>query len=98
MKTWELAFEPSGGYRLQPVIDVFSDFEWSLEYGDDYIYEVYDHDGDCMWAEGDDISIREALPQRILRILDARCGTGKPVVIVGDAVKIPFPRSSHVRS
>jgi hypothetical protein len=105
-RTWELAFSETAYFgNLPRLINILRDWEYEVDTtsnqdGDcDYIYEIYDNNSDCIWAEGDGIaSLRHALASSCVSYLDQVFGKGKPQVIVGDAVKVPFPRSSHVRS
>lgn len=105
-RTWELAFSETACFEdLDRVINILRDWEYQSEItsnrDDDgeYIYEVYDDNGDAIWADGDGTGmLRNVLHHECVAYLDSVYGKGKPKVIVGDAVKIPFPRSSHVQS
>ena len=105
-RTWELAFSETAYCEdLDRIINILRDWDYEVDItstrdGDtDYIYEIYDNNSDCIWCDGDGYNaLRSALTSGCVKYLDQVFGKGKPVVIVGDAVKIPFPRSSHVRS
>lgn len=99
-RKWELAFsETAYFHQLRRVIDILNAFDYGVETqsnrdGDgDYIYELYDSDGDCIWDDGQGSEfIRYRIDHACLRHLDATFGIkGKPQVIVGDAVKLPLP-------
>jgi|Laugresu1bdmlbsd_1035121.scaffolds.fasta_scaffold00145_12 hypothetical protein len=106
MRTWELAFNENASFnKLERLINILRDWNYEVdttsnrEGDNDYIYEVYDEHSDCIWADGDGVvSLRHALASSCVIHLDQVFGKGKPQVIVGDAVKVPFPRSSHVGS
>ena len=98
-RTWELAFSETACFvNLSRVINILEDWGYSCETtsnrdGDgDYIFEIFDADGDCVWSDGDGPGyVRNRLPIDCVHEFDRVFGKSKPRVIVGDAVKLPLP-------
>lgn len=98
-RNWQLAFSETAYFEdLDRVINILRDWDYSCDTTSnrdddaDYIFEVYNSDGDTIWSDGDGSGmVRHILDNGCVRHLDEVFGKGKPRVIVGDAVKLPLP-------